>query len=398
YTYVLLKYFFIIIFLCNVTPTWAQIDEEKEDNVIIRGAISLKDVDSIMKMYTYDPVTDKYIYTVTNNEFNLEYPMVLTRKQYEEILLNAALREYYSKRLAAAEDRLTEEEKKDLLPGYYVNSKLFETIFGGNTIDVKPSGSVELDLGMRYSKQDNPIISTRNRRTFALDFNKRIDLSMQGKVRKSLNTDINFNNQATMDFQKQMLKLNYEPDEDAILQGIEVGNVSMPVNNSLIRGAQNLFGVKTKLQFGRTTITGVVSKQTSERKTIVAQGGGTVQDFELFALDYEQNRNFFLSQYFRYQYDNALRNYPYIDSRVRITRVEVWVTNRQNRLGQTNNNMRNIIALQDLGEARLSNANTDRIIGIDLNANPTFFGTSQINAPVDNSNNQFNPEAIGTNF
>ncbi|SEH89558.1 protein involved in gliding motility SprA [Paenimyroides aquimaris] len=398
HTYILLKYFFIIIFLCNVTPTWAQIDEEKEDNIIIRGAISLKDVDSIMKMYTYDPVTDKYIYTVTNNEFNLEYPMVLTRKQYEEILLNAALREYYSKRLAAAEDRLTEEEKKDLLPGYYVNSKLFETIFGGNTIDVKPSGSVELDLGMRYSKQDNPIISPRNRRTFALDFNQRIDLSLQGKVGTRLNTDINFNNQATMDFQKQMLKLNYEPDEDAILQGIEVGNVSMPVNNSLIRGAQNLFGVKTKLQFGRTTITGVVSKQTSERKTIVAQGGGTVQDFELFALDYEQNRNFFLSQYFRYQYDNALRNYPYIDSRVRITRVEVWVTNRQNRLGQTNNNMRNIIALQDLGEARLSNANTDRIIGIDLNANPTFFGTSQINAPVDNSNNQFNPEAIGTNF
>jgi len=292
YTYVFLKYFFIIIILCNVTPTWAQIDEEKEDSIIIRGAISLKDVDSIMKMYTYDPVTDKYIYTVTNNEFNLEYPMVLTRKQYEEILLAAATREYYAKRLAAAEDRLTEEEKKDLLPGYYVNSKLFETIFGGNTIDVKPSGSVELDLGMRYSKQDNPIISPRNRRTFALDFNQRIDLSLQGKVGTRLNTDINFNNQATMDFQKQMLKLNYEPDEDAILQGIEVGNVSMPVNNSLIRGAQNLFGVKTKLQFGRTTITGVVSKQTSERKTIVAEGGGTVQDFELFALDYEQNRNF----------------------------------------------------------------------------------------------------------
>lgn len=396
--HIYLKYILVVIFLGNIAPALAQITETEEENVIIRGAISLKDVDSIMKMYTYDPVSDRYLYTVTTNEYNIEYPMVLTRKQYEDILLKAAMREYYAKRLAAASDRLTDEEKKDLLPGYYVNSKLFETIFGGNTIDVKPSGMVELDLGMRYSKQDNPIISPRNRRTFALDFNQRINLSLQGKVGTRLNTDINFNNQSTLDFQKQMLKLNYEPDEDAILQGIEVGNVSMPVNNSLVRGAQNLFGFKTKLQFGRTTITGVVSKQTSERRTIVAEGGGTVENFEMFALDYEQNRNFFLSQFFRYQYDNSLRNYPYIDSRVRITRVEVWVTNRQNRIGQANNNMRNIIALQDLGEARLSNANVDRIIGLDLNANPTFFGNSQVNAPVNNANNQFNPDAIGTNF
>src|SRR5690606_3118787 len=257
---------------------------------------------------------------------------------------------------------------------------------------------VEVDLGLRYSKQDNPIISPRNRRMFALDFDQRISLSLQGKVGTRLNTDINFDNQATMGFQQQMVKLQYEPDEDAIIQGIEVGNVSMPVNNSLIRGAQNLFGVKSKLQFGRTTVTGVFSKQNSERNSIIVEGGGTIENFEMFALDYEQNRNFFLSQFFRYQYDNALRNYPYIDSRVRITRVEVWVTNRQNRIGQVNNNMRNIIALQDLGEARLSNASTDRIIGLDVNANPTFFGTSQVNAPVDNANNQFNPEAIGTNF
>src|SRR5690606_12152736 len=143
----------------------------------------------------------------------------------------------------------------------------------------------------------------------------------------------------------------------------------------------NLFGVKTKLQFGRTTVTGVFSKQNSERKTMVVEGGGMVENFELFALDYDRNRNFFLSQYFRYQYDKSLRNYPYIDSRVRITRVEVWLTNRQNRIAQTNNNMRNIIAIQDLGEGRLSNASIERTIGIDVAANPTFFGNSAVDAP-----------------
>jgi len=397
--FTLVKYLLLFLFLGNIAPLWAQVEEDNtEENIILKGAISLKDVDSIMKMYTYDPVSNRYIYTVSTNEFNIEYPLVLTRKQYEEILLRAAMREYYAKRLAANEGRLSEEEKKDLLPGYYVNSKLFEMIFGGNTIDVKPNGSVEVDFGIRYSKQDNPIISPRNRRVFALDFNQRINLSMQGKVGTRLNTDINFSNMASFDFQRQMMKLNYEPDEDSILQGLEVGNVSMPVNNSLIRGAQNLFGVKTKLQFGRTTVTGVFSKQNSERKTTVFEGGGMVEDFELFALDYDRNRNFFLSQYFRYQYDKSLRNYPYIDSRVRITRVEVWLTNRQNRIGQTNNNMRNIIAIQDLGEGRLSSASVERTIGIDVAANPTFFGNSPVDAPADNGNNKFNPKEIGSNF
>jgi len=165
--FTLLKYVFLCFFIGSTHTVVAQIEEIKpEENVIMKGAISLKDVDSIMKMYTYDPVTDRYIYTVSNNEFNIEYPMILTRKQYEDILLKAAMREYYAKRIAAGEGRLTEEEKKDLLPGYYVNSKLFESIFGSNTIDVKPNGSVEVDFGIRYSKQDNPVISPRNRTIF----------------------------------------------------------------------------------------------------------------------------------------------------------------------------------------------------------------------------------------
>jgi cell surface protein SprA len=55
-------------------------------------------------------------------------------------------------------------------------------------------------------------------------------------------------------------------------------NVSMPLNSSLIRGAQSLFGVKTQLQFGKTTITGVFRAK-SQTKSLVAQGGGTIQDF-----------------------------------------------------------------------------------------------------------------------
>jgi cell surface protein SprA len=44
---------------------------------------------------------------------------------------------------------------KDLLK-ILCKFKSFESIFGSNTIDVKPTGSVEMDLGLRFTKQDNP--------------------------------------------------------------------------------------------------------------------------------------------------------------------------------------------------------------------------------------------------
>ena len=238
-----------------------------------------------------------------------------------------------------------------MLPRYYIKSSFFESVFGSNTIDVKPTGSVEMDLGVRYTKQDNPSFSPRNRAVTSFDFDQRISMSLMGKVGTRLSVNANYDTQSTFAFQN-LIKLEYTPSEDDIIQKIEVGNVSMPLNSSLIRGAQSLFGVKTQLQFGKTTFTGIFSEQKSQTRSLVAEGGGTVQNYELFALDYDNDRHFFLSQYFRSRYDKALEGYPFIDSRVQITRIEVWVTNKQNRVNATSNNLRNIIAIQDLGEAQ----------------------------------------------
>jgi cell surface protein SprA len=159
----------------------------------------------------------------------------------------------------------------------------------------------------------------------------------------------------------------------------------------LIRGAQSLFGVKAQLQFGKTTFTGVFSEQKSQTKSIVAEGGGTIQNFDLYALDYDNDRHFFLSQYFRNKYDASLRNYPFIDSQVQITRLEIWVTNKQNRVSTTSNNLRNVIALQDLGESRLTGLSDSEVV---VNTSAGFF-TASIDSPTDNGNNKYDPSLIG---
>ena len=357
------------------------------------GKIKIKDPQSILKSYSFDPVTGMYIYSNTVGGFPTTYPTILTPKEYEDLVRKESMRNYFKQKLDAIDGKKigSEDAKKDLLPRYYVKSGLFETIFGSNTIDVKPTGSIEMDFGLRYTKQDNPAFSPRNRSTTSFDFNQRISMSLMGKVGTRLNVNVNYDTQSTFAFQN-LIKLEYAPSEDDIIQKIEVGNVSMPLNSSLIRGPQSLFGVKTKLQFGKTSITGVFSEQKSQTKTVVAEGGGTVQDFEMFALDYDNDRHFFLSQYFRNKYDAALKNYPFIDSRVQISRLEIWVTNKQNRVNTTTgNNLRNIIALQDLGEAQLTGLQDSEVVVLDPS---TGMFNKPADAPSDNSNNDYDPAQI----
>ncbi|AUC83293.1 cell surface protein SprA [Lacinutrix sp. Bg11-31] len=347
------------------------------------GNIEMPNPNSITSKYTYDPQTDRYVYTESIGNFNLNYPIILTPKEYQNLVFKENLKGYYKDKIDATDGKkdTSEEAKKNLLPEFYVNSGFFETIFGGNTIEVVPQGSLEMDLGVLFTKQDNPSFSPRNRSNFTFDFDQRISLSLLGKVGERLQVTANYDTEASFDFQ-QLVKLEYDPTfgggEDSILQKLEVGNVSMPLNSSLISGAQSLFGVKTKLQFGKTTVTAVFSEQKSDTRSVVAQGGGTLDEFDFFIRDYDENRHFFLAQYFRENYDKSLENYPYINTNVQITRAEVWVTNRSNRT----ENVRNVVALQDLGEtAFVGNS------GVVVTAGPGAY--------PDNANNRLDPTNIG---
>jgi len=374
-------------FLLGTSAVLGQDDGQEQDSTktgYALGEIKMPNPSSIVSKYTYDPILDRYIFTEKIGNFNIKYPLILTPEEYQKLVLQEKLKNYYKKMADAADGKKegSEEDQKNLLPEFYVNSGLFETIFGGNTINIIPQGSVEVDLGVLFSRQDNPAFSPQNRTNFTFDFDQRISLSLLGKVGERLQVTANYDTQSTFDFQN-LVKLEYTPTEDDIIRKIEVGNVNMPINSSLITGAQSLFGVKTELQFGKTRVTAVFSEQQSQSRSVVAQGGGTLEEFEFFARDYDENRHYFLAHHFEETYDKALRQYPFIDNRgLQITRIEVWVTNRNN---QTDN-VRNIIAFQDLGESKLDN------IGL---PNPPAGFINNPNALPRNNNNGLDPTNIG---
>ena len=147
-----------------------------------------------------------------------------------------------------------------------------EKIFGPGGVRIKTQGTAELKLGATLKNIDNPSLPERNRKTTAMDFDEKINLNVTGKVGDKVNMSLNYNTDATFDFDTKNLKLRYEGKEDEIIKLVEAGNVTFPSNNSLVKGASSLFGIRTDMQFGKLKLQTVLSRKNSTSKSVSSKG------------------------------------------------------------------------------------------------------------------------------
>ncbi len=362
-----LNIFLFLSFLFMSVSTFAQ---AQRDTAIIRKQYEVADP-TRYEAY-YDIKTGMYyVYPKIGNTITGP-PTAMSPEEYKQYMLATQTKAYYKEKsdkynLLFRRDK-SDARRKGLIPSVMINNKLFETIFGGNKIEIIPSGYASLDFAGLYQKIDNPMILPQNRTSFTFDIDQRIQLGLLGKVGENLQLKANYDTQSGFAFENRMnlvwqakgswkdlqskglgnVDKPNEGGEDKIIKRVEFGNVNMPLSTSLIRGSQSLFGVKTEFQLGKTFGTVVLSQQQGEARNIVVQGGGVMNNFKVNAIDYEENQHFFLGHYFLNKYDDALINYPQINSTINITRLEVWV------LDQGNSNLayqKSIIGIRDLGEA-----------------------------------------------
>lgn len=317
---------------------------------LYQSPLDLKRPDNLQYQVVYNDTLDRYIIGNRMVSTWLSAPIMLTPKEYLAWTEQQQRNSYFRKQ----NDEIFQAKGKEKFDFSDMHFDLgpAEKIFGPGGIRVKTQGSAELKFGINKKSIDNPSLPIRNRKTTMMDFDEKINLNVNGKVGDKVNMNLNYNTDATFDFDAQNMKLKYDGKEDEIIKLVEAGNVSFPSNSSLIKGASSLFGVRTDMQFGKLKLQMVASQKKSASKSVSTRGGVQLTPFELNVADYEENRHFFLSQYFRNHYDAWMQKLPNLTTGITINRVEVWVTNKT---GNTTNT-RNIVALTDLGEnQKLSN-------------------------------------------
>jgi len=291
---------------------------------------------------------------------------------------NSQLNKEYFKERSAGLDGESAVSGRSLLPRLYI-SPVFDRIFGGSYVDIQPNGFVNLDFGGIFQRIDNPEIPLRQQRNGAFNFDQQISMNVVGKVGEKLEITANFDNNNTFDFQNN-LRIVYTGYEEDIIKKIEVGNVSMPVSNSLMNGAQSLFGIKTELQFGKLFVTTIASQQRGRSETLTIESGFQGQEFEVLASEYDENRHFFLGHFFRNNYEQWLFTLPQINSGLNVTRMEVYILNRNN----DTQTLRNVVGLMDLaeGDVVFNDAVGQRVPGPNDNGANNLFSRLPINESV----------------
>lgn len=317
------------------------------DNQQFNSPLYMRQPSIFQNEVVYDPVTQQFYVVERVGDINLNTPYAMSFDEYNQRQNQTAIRSYWRDKLeyqSGASDRNPLLDKY-LNPKLNVGIKGFEQIFGSDEVAIVPTGAANLTFGITYYEIDNPALSLKQRRNVNFNFDENIQMGVTGKIGDKMNIGINYNTEATFDFENKT-KIEYVGDEDEIIQKIEAGNVTMPLENTLIPGSSVLFGLKTDLKFGNLTVTSVLSHQKGESKTIEVDGGAVLNDYEISASDYEADKHFFLSHYFRENYEQSLANLPTVITSARITRIEVWVTNKTSEFDDA----RNIVAFLDLGE------------------------------------------------
>ena len=333
------------------------------------SSLDLRDPDNISTTVEYQPETGTYVLHTRIGDTDVTTPYMLTQEEYNQYAERQIMHRYWQQKISEVEHN--NETKFDITDMKF-NIGPADKVFGPGGVQLKMQGSAELLFGFKHQYIANPSLTLRARNNNIFDFDEKIQASIQGKVGSKMNFNLSYNTEASFSFDQQNLKLNYKGEEDDIIQSIEAGNVTMDLNSSLIRGSKALFGIKTNLKFGKFRIQALISQQNSEAQTVSSKGGAQMTKFDISGDSYDENRHFFLSHFFRDNYEKSMASAPYIASGVTINKIEVWVTNKRGNYDQA----RNIVAFTDLGENSRHTQNTS-------------WGGAPNSAPDNNANNLY---------
>ena len=325
-------------------------------------------------------------YTLSEQIGGIDFrsPMRVPFEFYVEQQRRDQINSYWRSRTKEQDGETPVGDRDDSNPRIYVGPWL-NRVFGGSYVEFEPNVVFTLGLSPRWSYIENPTLPLNRRRNFLLDLNQQLSTNVTGKIGKKLDITFNYDTQSPFgsfnaNF-KNNIRMEYTGFDEDIIKKMIIGNVSMESGNSLIRGSQSLFGVKTKFQFGRLYLTNVVTSQRSSADNLSIDEGTQSNEFSIVASNYQFNQHFFLGHFFRDNYEAWLEQRPQVTSGINITRVEVYIINRSNEPTA----IRQVLAMLDLGESSRIHRVGHPQIGTPNEARPAGNESNQLFASMRNN-------------
>lgn len=199
-------------------------------------------------------------------------------------------------------------------------------LFGKPEINLNVNGEVNLRVGWRFDSQNLGTVSAFGQTQSSPVFSQDIRVNVSGGIGDKFKIGTDWNTRRQFEYDNSF-KVAYEGEDDEIIRLIQVGNVSLPSQSSLIGGGQSLFGIRADFQFGPLFIKTIASQRRGERKFIDARGGASKQQFQIRAYDWAKNHFFLDTAYKRIYREYFKYSTPIIPTDAtfqRVKEIEVW--------------------------------------------------------------------------
>ena len=169
--------------------------------------LDLQDPPNLERKVTYDPESKMYTITETIGGKFYKSPVYMSFEEYQKYEAQKTRFDYWKQR--SSESSLI--SPNGMVPKIYVNNQVFDRIFGGSKVDIRPQGTAELIFSGKFNRNDNPLLNESQRKTQQFDFDQKIQLNVTGNIGDKLKTSVNYNTEASFDFENpRRLCLSHE--------------------------------------------------------------------------------------------------------------------------------------------------------------------------------------------
>ena len=137
-----------------------ELKDKKPGEDAQRNLIDFKTPPNIKTLYQYDAKTGNYLEIITIGGRPVGSPRVLTLTEYMRGKERRDREVYYRKK-SNADNYI---KGGGLIPKIAIAPEIFDKVFGGGIIDIRPTGSAEVTFGGNYNKVENPTYPVRQQR------------------------------------------------------------------------------------------------------------------------------------------------------------------------------------------------------------------------------------------